>query len=52
MGGPSLMWMRVGVYVLSNGCGGGDVDVSNSGDVLCCSSALTCMGWETNDCQV
>lgn len=36
----NLMWMRVEVYVLSSDCGGGDVDVSDSEDVLSCSSAL------------
>jgi hypothetical protein len=36
----SSMWLRVEVYVLSSGCGGGDVDVSNSEAFLSCLSAL------------
>ena len=34
------MWMRVEVYVLSSGCGDGDVDVGNSEAFSSCSSAL------------
>jgi len=33
------------VYVLPSGCGGDDVDVSDSGVFLSCSLALLRMGW-------